>query len=163
MSATEPTDEPAPEVSPATALVAVQEEKPISTTIELETRRIALVQWEQRRDLHQESTKAYRDLADKCVVLRRAYERDVSAYHGKKLMAPQRRLETAKKRKATLLQRRADSIGRVVKAVKSLGSLKDEDALAVAVADALEPPEPPKKKAKKAKKARVEEEGDDDE
>ena len=162
MSATEPEPALAPETSPTTALTLVPE-KPVSTTIELETRRIALVQWEQRRDLHQESTKAYRDLADKCVVLRRAYERDVAAHHGKKLMAPQRRLETMKKRKATLLKRRADSIGRIVEAVKGLGSaVKDDDALAVAVADALEPPVEPKKKSKGTKKARVEEEGDSD-
>ena len=155
-------DEPAPEVSPTTALVVTPEEKPVSTTIELETRRIALVQWEQRRDLHQESTKAYRDLANKCVVLRQAYERDVAAYRGRQLMAPQRRLETMKKRKATLLKKRADCIGRVVKAVQGLGSaVKDEDALAVAVADALEPPVEPKKKKSKGKKV-AEEEGDSD-
>ena len=158
----EPEPEPAPETSPTTAMVAIQEAKPVSTTIALEARRHALEHWERRRDLHSPTTKTYRELADKCDVLRRAYDRDVAAHHGKKLMAPQRRLETAKKRKATLLKRRADSIGRIVEAVKSLGSLKDEDALAVAVADALEPPAEPKKRAKKAKKARVEEEGDSD-
>ena len=92
-----------------------------------------------------------------------ALQVELAAHRGRQLLEPQRRLETAKKRKATLLQRRADSIGRVVKAVKSLGSLKDDDALAVAVADALEPPEPPKKKAKGAKKARVEADDDDEE
>ena len=160
MSADEPEPALAPEESPTTALV-VAPEQPTSTTIELEKRRIVLAQWEQRRDLHQESTKAYRDLANKCAVLRQAYERDVAAYRGRQLMAPQRRLETMKKRKATLLKRRADSIGRVVKAVQGLGSaVKDNDALAVAVADALEAPEPKKKKSKGAKKARVEAEED---
>ena len=156
----EPEPEPTPETSPTTALAIVPDE-PVSTTVPLETKRVALEFWTARRDLHQPTTKAYRELADKCLVLKQAYERELAAHRGRQLMQPQRRLETAKKRKATLLQRRADSIGRVVKAVKGLGSVKDDDALAVAIADALEPPEPPKKKAKKAKKVAEEEEDEE--
>ena len=156
MSADEPEPALAPEESPTTALV-VAPEQPTSTTIELEKRRIVLAQWEQRRDLHQTTTKAYRDLADKCAVLRQAYERDVAAYRGRQLMQPALREAAAKKRTATLEKKRAATIDRVVASVEGVAPVKDKAQLKAAVAAALAPPqEPPKKK--KQKKAAVEEE-----
>ena len=35
-----------------------------------------------RHDLHQPTAKAYRELADKCLVLKQAYERELAAWKG---------------------------------------------------------------------------------
>ena len=154
--ADEPEPAPAPEESPTTALV-VAPEQPTSTTIELEKRRIVLAQWEQRRDLHQTTTKAYRDLADKCAVLRQAYERDVAAYRGRQLMQPALREAAAKKRTATVKAKREAMISDIVTRVTdALGAdAAGKKKAAAAVADLFEPVEKaePKKKKQKAKAA----------
>ena len=163
MSADEPEPTIAQEAGNGTTTLTVAADEP-AMTVPLSQRLASVQYWTTRRDLHSADTKAYKALDEKVKKMDGVFQFELAAHRGRQLLEPQRRLEMSKKRKATLLKKRADSIGRVVKAIKGLGSaVKDDDALAVAVADALEPPaEPQKKKAKKARKVTEEEEDDDE-
>ena len=162
--ATEHAEEPvlAQEAGPTTTL-ALADEPPTTTTVPLETKRVALEFWKARRDLHDPQTKAFKLLDDKVECLRADYERELAAWKGKKLMEPQRRLESKRRRAVTMAKKKEATIARVVAAVEGVATIKDQTKLVAAVTAALEPPEPPPKKHKKGAKAAVEEEDDDDE
>ena len=160
MSATEPEPEPAPEVSPTTALTILPEE-PVSTTVPLETKRVALDFWTARRDLHDVNSKTYKTLNKKVEVLDGVYQRELAAWKGRKMMEPALRLESKKRRAETMAAKKQATVARLVDAVEGVTAVKDKTKLAAAVTAALEAPEPPKKKQKKgATKAAVEEDDD---
>jgi len=154
----------ADDASNAVTTLAVAHEKP-TTTIELETRRLVLAQWEGRRDLHAPDTKAWKLLNTKCETLKSVYDVAYNAWQGRKLQEPARRLESNKRRAETMAKRHEETIARIVAAVQRLAKVKDEDALHAAIAAALTPP-PAQKKRKKAKTAKpmetVEEDDDSD-
>ena len=155
----------ADDASNAVTTLAVTHEKP-ATTIELETRRLVLAQWEGRRDLHAPDTKAWKLLNAKYESLKSAYDVAYNAWQGRKLQEPARRLESNKRRAETMAKKEQDMVARIVAAVQGLAKVKDADMLTAAIADALTPP-PAQKKRKKAKTAKpleaVEEDDDDSE
>lgn len=162
--AAERVEEPvlAQEASPTTTL-ALADEPPTTTTVPLESKRVALEFWTARRDLHDVNSKTYKTLNKKVVLLDSVYQRELAAWRGKKLLEPQRRLESKKRRAETLAKKKEALIDRLVDAVEGVATVKDQTKLVAAVTAALEPPEPPPKKQKKGAKAAVEEEEDDDE
>ena len=157
--ATEHVEQPvlAQEASPTTTL-ALADEPPATTTVPLESKRVALDFWTARRDLHDTQTKAFKALNDKVERLRVEYERELKAWQGKKLLEPQRRLESKKRRAETMAKKKEALIDRLVDAVEGVATVKDQTKLVAAVTAALEPPEPPPKKKAKGAKAAVEEE-----
>lgn len=156
----------ADDASNAVTTLAVAHEKP-ATTIELETRRLVLAQWEGRRDLHAPDTKAWKLLNAKYETLKSAYDVAFNAWQGRKLQEPARRLESNKRRAETMAKRHEETIARIVAAVQGLATIKEKGKLTAAIADALTPPPAQKKRRKKATKAKpleaVEEEEDDSE
>ena len=165
MSELDPSPVLADEANPTTALV-LAEEKPATTTIELEKRKIILHQWEQRRDLHHPSTKSYRALDERCAVLRQKVETDCDEYRAKQLLRPKTRAAASAKRKQTLKAKREAMVSDVVKRVTdALGTdAAGKKRAAAAVADLFGEnvaPEPAKKKVKVVKKRSEIEEEDD--
>ena len=145
--------------NPVTTLT-IADEPPTSTTVPLLKKKATLDFWTSRRDLHDVNSKTYKSLATKVEQITTEYQREMSAWQGRKLMEPARRLESKKRRAETMEKKRLATVQRIVEAVeKNGGNVKDKVRLAKAVAAALEPPEPAK--ATVAKKQRVVEEEDD--
>ena len=163
--ATEPmNEEPAIEdeaLKPVTTL-ALPPEEAMSTTISLETKRVALEFWTARRDLHTDkNSKAWKSLNEKAERLRADLEKEVAAHRGKLLLLPKRREAANLKRKATLKAKHDNMVADVVRRVtEALGAdATGKKKAAAAVADLLEsvPEEKAvKKKAKAKKRARTE-------
>ena len=166
MSELDPPPVLADEANPTTALALVPEEKQPTTTIELEKRKIILHQWEQRRDLHDPSTKSYRALDERCVALRQKVEADLDEYRAKQLLRPKMRAAASAKRAATLKAKHealiSDIVKRVTDALGTDAAGKKKAAAAVADLFGDGAPEPPAKKTKAAKKQRVEAEEESD-
>ena len=165
MADVEPPPVLADEANPTTALALVPEEKQPTTTIELEKRKIILHQWEQRRDLHDPSTKSYRALDERCVALRQKVEADLDEYRAKQLLRPKMRAAAIAKRAATLKAKHealiTDVVNRVTDALGTDAAGKKRAAAAVADLFGDGAPEPAAKKAK-TKKPRVEAEEESD-
>lgn len=154
-------EEPTPtmaqeDANSTTTLALAPEPEQLSTTIGLEKRRLALEQWEQRRDLHAADTKTHKALTEKCLALRQKYEVEVGAHRGRQLLLPKSRAESSLKRKATVKAKHAAMVNDIVdKVVNAIGADAAGKKRAIqAVADLLEPTE--EKPKKRSKIARVE-------
>lgn len=145
-----------------TALAVVPDEK-LSTTIELEKRRILLQGWIDRQSLHAPSTKAHKELGERIAKLQQKYDCELSAWRGRQLLLPKMREASVAKRKATLASKMEATVERICDAVENVATVKERDALAAAVAAALAPPAASSKSRKRAKKDKAAEVDEDSE
>lgn len=144
-----------------TTLTVVPDEPVSTTTVPLETKRVALEFWTARRDLHQPTSKAYKELGERVAKLQQKYDKDLSVHRGRQLMQPALREAAAKKRAATVKAKHEAMVADIVKRVTdALGAdAAGKKKAAAAVADLFEPAEKAEPKKKKAKVA-VEEDSD---